>query len=320
MFETLMLFPSLSALLPGLLQLPEGMGRVLLLFAVLAGFVLMELRCGKENPRTSLARRSLRINLSTLVMNDVLLSLLSTSFLLVLAERVARRGLLDGLGDPWRGLATFVLLDLTLYFWHRTCHALPWLWRFHRIHHSDPFLNVSTAFRLHLVEVLLTTVIKAGFILVTGVEVTLVLASETLVTLWVMFHHANLCVAGERWLAWLFTVPSLHRLHHSTQRDEHDRNYGFVFSFWDRLLGTLAVREPVDIGLNLTPPGNWLELFKLSFQPLHAPADAPLPSGLVERMIAEAAYYRAEKRGFASGFEMEDWVAAERQILAPRQR
>lgn len=312
MVETLVL-PLLSVVAPlELLQFPPGMGRVLLVLLGLAAFLILETRCGRESNRTATARRSYRINVGTLLANDTLFSLLSIPSLLILADQVSQHGLLAGIGHPWQDVVAFVLLDLTLYFWHRACHVFSWLWCLHKVHHSDPVVNVSTAFRLHFAEVLLTTLVKAGFILATGVDAALVLMAETAIALAVMFHHANLRVPGERWLKALFIVPSLHRLHHSVRRCEHDRNFGLVFSLWDRLLGTLAMGEPQRIGLSGIPPRNLLELL---FGLPSIPTPRVPPAKLVERMIAEAAYYRAEKRGFAAGFELEDWLAAEREIL-----
>lgn len=316
MAETLVL-PLLSMVIPlELLQFPPGMGRVLLVLVGLAVFLILETRFGRQSNRTAAARRSYRLNFGTLLVNDTLFSLLSIPSLLILADQVSQHGLLDGIGHPWRDIVAFVLLDLTLYCWHRACHVFPWLWCLHRVHHSDPVVNVSTAFRLHFIEVLLTTLVKAGFILATGVDAGLVLIFETIIALAVMLQHANLHLPGERWLAKLFATPSLHRLHHSVLRSQHDRNFGLVFSLWDRLFGSLAQGEPERIGLTGYVPQTLGELFQLGlpFPPRALPAQPDQAE--LRRMIAEAAYYRAEKRGFASGFELEDWLAAEREILA----
>ncbi len=316
MFETTILLPWLSMIAPwDGFQLPEGIGRVLLILLGLAGLLILETRCWREGNQIAAMRRSYRLNFGVLLVNDTLFSLLSISSLLILADRVSQRGLLDGIRHPWQDIVAFVLLDLTLYFWHRACHAFPWLWCLHKVHHSDPVVNASTAFRLHFAEVLLTTLVKAGFILATGVDTQLVLLAEALVALAVMFQHANLNVPGERWLKRLFIVPSLHRLHHSALRSEHDRNFGLVFSLWDRWFGTLAEGEPSRIGLHGIPPRNLIELFQLGLPSFQAP-QALTPLAEIEQMIAEAAYFRAEKRGFAPGSELEDWLAAEEEILA----
>jgi hypothetical protein len=178
-------------------------------------------------------------------------------------------------------------------------------------------MNVTTAFRLHFVEVVLTTLVKAAFVVVTGVEAAVLLANEAIITLLVMFHHANIRFPGERSLGHLLIVPSAHRVHHSTLRREHDNNYGAVFSFWDRLFGSYAEGEPVTIGLESVPGQGVLELLRYGLTT--GLAASPQASGnpnpqFLQRMIEEAAYYRAEKRGFAPGNDFLDWLEAEREV------
>jgi hypothetical protein len=208
---------------------------------------------------------------------------------------------------------------LALYAWHRLNHNCDALWMFHKVHHSDPHMNISTAFRLHFVEVVLTTVVKAVFVVATGVEATMLLANEAIITLFIMFHHANIRFKGERVLGSLLIVPSLHRRHHSVLRREHDSNYGAVFSLWDRLFGSFAESEPANIGLRAIPSLGVLELLRYGLSCTWTPsatpaAAAPSATPILDRMIAEAAYYRAEKRGFAPGNDYLDWIEAEKEI------
>jgi hypothetical protein len=127
--------------------------------------------------------------------------------------------------------------------------------------------------------------------------------------MFVMFHHTNLSFRGERWLGWLAIVPRLHRVHHSARRSEHDNNYGAVFSLWDRLFGTFRDLVPEEIGLRHVPGQNLVQLVKYGLSREMVP-DGPA----LRAMIAEAAYFRAEKRGFAPGHDFRDWVEAEREI------
>jgi hypothetical protein len=131
-----------------------------------------------------------------------------------------------------------------------------------------------------------------------------------------MFHHTNTAFAGEKYLAQVVIVPYLHRAHHSTERSEHDNNYGAVFSIWDRLFGTFIEREPKEIGIKNNSPQTVSGLVKLGFTPVN-PAPAPVyqMSADINAMIAEAAYYKAEKRAFTPGNELPDWLEAKREIL-----
>jgi sterol desaturase/sphingolipid hydroxylase (fatty acid hydroxylase superfamily) len=282
-------------------------------YAVLAMLPLLlacEAPFARKEGRPKDYRQSYLANCGTLVLNDILLSVASVSSLWFVAENYSDHGLLSGITNPWlQAAASFVLLDLVLYFWHRANHRFDWLWMFHKVHHSDRVMNATTAFRLHFVEVLMTAALKALFIVGLGVKASVVMANEAVITLFVMFHHANLAFPGERWLARWVIVPYLHRVHHSVRRKEHDRNYGAVFSWWDRLFGTLAELEPAELGLKHVPGQNPLQLVQFGFR---RPA-APSPKTL-HAMISEAAYYRAEKRGFTPGYEYRDWLEAEREI------
>ncbi|MEI7868018.1 MAG: sterol desaturase family protein [Candidatus Methylumidiphilus sp.] len=289
---------------------------ILCVFALL--FALEALGGYRSNPPKE-TRKSYLTNLGTLLMNDTLMSLMSVSALFLVAENFGHRGLLHGVSHPvLKEVLTFLSFDLTLYLWHRLNHTYDCLWMFHKVHHSDPTMNVSTAFRLHFVEVVLTAMVKSIFIMAMGVQSAVVLANEAVITLMVMFHHANIRFTGENWLGKLVIVPYLHRTHHSTLRQEHDNNYGAVFSFWDRLFGSFAEKEPEKIGVEAIPGLGVLELVRYglsaSWLPKPVAVNPQLSPQLEEHMIAEAAYYRAKARGFAPGYDYSDWLEAEKEI------
>ena len=295
-------------------DLTSGEARALTVLAAFWLLFALEARCAYRpvEPRTS--RQSYFANIGSFMLNDTLMSLLSVSTLWLIAERYADHGLLSGIANPaLKAVVSFVLLDLVLYLWHRANHSFDALWAFHKIHHSDRTMNVSTAFRLHGVEVFLTAVIKALFIAILGIDAAVLLANEAIVTVFVMFHHANIAFPGEGLLGRLFVVPRIHRAHHSSRRVEHDNNYGAVFSLWDRLFGTFTNVEPKTIGLSQVPGYGLLGLIRYGLPQL--PRRPSVKPETVQAMIAEAAYFRAEKRGFAPGYDFIDWVEAEREIL-----
>jgi len=289
-------------------------------FAVFMVFVVLfvlELNYPERRLPVKQLRQSYRTNIGLFVFNSIVMSLLSAVSLLVVAEHYSGRGLLSYIANPaWKGLLSFLALDLMLYCWHRISHRFDCLWMFHKVHHNDPYLNVSTAFRLHIVELLIITVLKSAYIILLGVDKSMVLTNETLLTLFIMFHHSNISFRGEKRLGQVIIAPYLHRAHHSTERNEHDSNYGAVFSLWDRLFSTLTEREPVEIGIKNDSPQTVLGLVKFGFtsaKPETAPAyemDLNLKA-----MIAEAAYYKAEKRAFTPGNELRDWLEAKREII-----
>ncbi len=268
--------------------------------------------------RKKLGNFSYLINMATFVFNSFILSVLSISSLLVLAERYQHTGLLSTYNQQDQLLFAFILFDLTLYLWHKANHKFDCLWRFHKVHHSDKSMNSTTAFRVHFIEVILSILVKALFIFFTGVETSVIAICEGVSTLFVMFHHLNVPIRGEKWFNWLFIAPSLHRVHHSSLRKEHDSNYGAVFSLWDRLFRTLKKSTPDEIGLINVKTLNFFELLTFGLLPdisgLPAKPNKKLKPENINWMVAEAAYYFSEQRGFAPGFDQLDWFKAEQQI------
>ena len=284
---------------------------LLMVFAIL---ITLERRAPKEKLPTKHLRQSYKTNLSLFIVNSIGMSLVSASSLLILAERYSNIGLLHSISSPaWKALLSFLLLDLLMYVWHKASHSFDCLWMFHKVHHNDPYLNITTSFRIHFLELFITNILKAILIVTLGIEEAMVLTSEAIMTLFVMFHHTNISFKGEKLLGQVIIVPSLHRTHHSTQRYEHDSNYGAVFSFWDRLFGTLVELKPAEIGIKGSSPQDLVNLIKFGFT-LHTPPSAQ-PVNL-DAMIAEAAYYKAEKRGFYPGNDLRDWLEAKREIIA----
>ena len=157
------------------------------------------------------------------------------------------------------------MLDLLMYLWHKASHSFDCLWMFHRVHHNDPYLNVTTSFRIHFLELVATNFLKATLIILLGIEQAMVVTSEAIMTLFIMFHHTNISFVGEKLLGYVIIVPALHRTHHSTQRSEHDSNYGAVLSLWDRLFGTLSELKSAEIGIKGSSPQDLINLIKFGF-------------------------------------------------------
>jgi sterol desaturase/sphingolipid hydroxylase (fatty acid hydroxylase superfamily) len=285
---------------------------LLIVFAVLSALEFIYPK--RKLPLKQLCR-SYRTNVSLFVFNSIVISLLSAAPLLMVAEHYSNRGLLSHISNPaWKALLSFLMLDLMLYFWHKASHRFDCLWMFHKVHHNDPYLNVSTAFRIHIVELLIITVLKSAYIIVIGVDQVMVLTNEALLTLFVMFHHSNISFRGEKRLAQVLIAPYLHRVHHSTERNEHDNNYGTAFSIWDRIFGTLIELEPAEIGIKNSSPQTVLGLVKFGFT-TENPVSAYEVKVDLKAMIAEAAYYKAEQRSFIPGNELRDWLEAKREII-----
>ena len=137
-------------------------------------------------------------------------------------------------------LASLLSLDLVIYLQHVMLHAIPALWRLHRVHHADLDFDVTTGLRFHPIEILLSMLIKFAAIAVLGPPVLAVVVFEVLLNATAMFNHGNvrLPLAVDRLLRWLVVTPDMHRVHHSWEDDETNSNFGFNLPWWDRLFGT----------------------------------------------------------------------------------
>jgi sterol desaturase/sphingolipid hydroxylase (fatty acid hydroxylase superfamily) len=302
----------LQSYLTWLVNISSG-GVAITLFMVFVLLVILEIYCPREKLLTKQLQRSYRANIELFVFNSVAMSLLSVPSLLILAERYGDRGLLNYIQNPgWKAVLSFLAIDWLLYFLHKACHSFDCLWMFHRVHHNDPYLNVSTAFRIHFLEILIINVMKAMLVIVLGINGTLLLANEAIIICFTMLHHTNISLRGEQFLGRVIITPYLHRVHHSTRRNEHDRNYGAVLSIWDRLFGTLAELKPEAIGVSGNSTQDLINLLKYGFT---MPESSSGQVVNLDVMIAEAAYYKAEKRGFYPGNELRDWLEAKREII-----
>jgi sterol desaturase/sphingolipid hydroxylase (fatty acid hydroxylase superfamily) len=152
-------------------------------------------------------------------------------------------------------LVSVLLLDLTIYAQHRLLHALPWLWRVHRVHHADPEVDVSTALRFHPLESVLSMLLKTGVVVAFGMAPSSVLTFEIALNGAAMFNHANASLPPrwERWIRIAIVTPDMHRIHHSTDVANANRNFGFCVPWWDWLFGSYrapggnAVRSSVGL-------------------------------------------------------------------------
>lgn len=152
-------------------------------------------------------------------------------------------------------LLTILLLDCWTYAWHRANHEMAFLWRFHRMHHSDPWMDVTTARRFHPGEILFSSILRLPLIFLLGIHLWELLLYGALMGLVVDFHHANIALPAreDRWLRGLIVTPAMHKVHHSRIRAETDSNYASLLSVWDRLFGTFRLRTDltaIRIGLD----------------------------------------------------------------------
>ncbi|WP_094551510.1 sterol desaturase family protein [Rubricoccus marinus] len=151
-------------------------------------------------------------------------------------------------------MGAVLLLDAWTYAWHRMNHRIPFLWRFHRVHHSDAQMDVTTASRFHTGEIVLSSALRVPLIVALGVTAWQLVLYETLMFAVVQFHHANIALPErvEAVVNKLIVTPAMHKVHHSRWQPETDSNYSAMLSVWDRLFRSFRRREAlheVELGL-----------------------------------------------------------------------
>lgn len=161
-----------------------------------------------------------------------------------------------------------LLLDFFIWLWHISNHKINFLWRFHKAHHSEQYLNATSALRFHLGELLLSVVVKSAILVIFGISFWIFALYEILVTFFAAFHHSNIKVPQrfQRLLECFIISPDMHRTHHSDLRDEHDSNYGVIFSWWDLLFQTFDTRSPINIGLKDIPEKSFFSFITFPFR------------------------------------------------------
>src|SRR6266513_2836287 len=181
-------------------------------------------------------------------------------------------------------IVAVIVLDLAIYFQHVLFHAVPVLWRLHRMHHADLEFDVTTGVRFHPVEILLSMVIKLGVVLALGAPALAVLIFEVLLNATSMFNHGNVLLPQpiDRVLRTIVVTPEIHRVHHSIEPPETNSNFGFNLPWWDRLFGTYraqpaAGHDAMTIGIEQFRDARELRLDRMLLQPFrHEIGNYPL--------------------------------------------
>lgn len=175
----------------------------------------------------------------------------------------------------WLNILVFLLLfDLAIYWQHRLFHVVPWLWRFHRMHHTDVDYDLTTGSRFHPCSILISAAIKIALVIVLGASAAAILTAEVVLNVTAMFNHSNLKLpqSMDHKLRKILVTPDMHRIHHSTDSIEHNANFGFNFPWWDRIFGSYLDQpkmshEDMDIGITGFQDRKSIDIFPLLIQP-----------------------------------------------------
>ena len=260
----------------------EPIVRLALFFGVLGALMLAEAALPRRRraiPRLTRWTGNLGIVVIDTLLLRLIFPLAAVGFALIAEAR--GWGLFNIVDAPgWLAvLVSLLALDLAIYLQHVMFHAVPALWRLHRMHHADLDFDVTTGLRFHPIEILLSMGIKIGVVAALGPPAVAVLVFEVLLNATSMFNHSNLKLplGLDRVLRLVVVTPDMHRVHHSIHPNETNSNFGFNLPWWDRLLGTYTPQprdghDAMTIGIEqFRTPGD-LRLDRMLVQPLKGPA------------------------------------------------
>jgi sterol desaturase/sphingolipid hydroxylase (fatty acid hydroxylase superfamily) len=197
-----------------------------------------------RRPTTVSRARHWLNNLSLVVLNTLILRFVFPAAAVGMAITSQQQGwgLFNNADWPliYKVILSVVILDFVIWLQHVMVHAIPVLWRLHRVHHADPDYDTTTGLRFHPIEILFSMLVKFGAIILLGPPVVAVIIFEVILNGMAMFNHGNVSLPGklDRWVRFILVTPDMHRVHHSVEDHETNSNFGFNLSIWDRLFGT----------------------------------------------------------------------------------
>lgn len=233
------------------------------IFLVIFAAVATAERLVPRRPAHASRPRRWATNITITVLNTISLRLLAI-LLPLLAVGAALDATTSGIGffnqRDWpiwlEWLLAVLIFDFAIWAQHLVTHKVPLLWRLHRVHHADLDMDVTTAIRFHPIEIALSMLLKIGLVYVIGPAAGAIVLFEVLLNGTALFNHGNITLPPrlDAILRRVIVTPDMHRVHHSVHRHEHDSNYGFALSIWDRLFGTYVAQpgaghDGMEIGL-----------------------------------------------------------------------
>ena len=217
-------------------------------------------------------------NIGIVVFNTVVLRVLfpTAAVGLALAAEANGWGLFNALPVPalLAVVLSVAIMDFAIYLQHVLVHAVPVLWRLHRMHHADLDFDVTTGARFHPIEIVISMGIKLMVVSALGAPALAILVFEVILNATAMFNHGNVRIPNnvDRVLRWIVVTPDMHRVHHSVIPEETNSNFGFNLPWWDRLFGTYAAQPQgghgaMAIGIEQFREGRDLRLDRMLVQP-----------------------------------------------------
>ncbi len=206
-------------------------------------------------------------NISLFIINSIIVKIFLFSLILFATKN--KVGFFYTYMISYQLLISLILLDLITFWLHVAYHKVPFMWKLHKLHHSDNEMNVTTSFRFHIGELAFSIIIKSIVIVFLGIKLEHFLLYETLFLTNVMFQHSNLSIGKfDKVYRFIFTSPDMHKVHHSNIQEETDSNYTSLLSVWDRIFKTYKENNPKKIVFGVRGLENEQTLKKMLLTPL----------------------------------------------------
>jgi sterol desaturase/sphingolipid hydroxylase (fatty acid hydroxylase superfamily) len=241
----------------------------IIILSFLLFLLIIENKFPKRKFSTSIKLNSYLTNTYIILFNNIIFYLLQFGALYYFSQNLFSLNLLSNLdySNTLILISILIFLDLIIYYWHKLNHTFPFLWIFHKTHHTEIYLNSLSGLRFHIGELVLSVIFKSILlIMILGIPIKLILISESIVILFSIFHHSNINLIKENFISNILITPKLHQVHHSIIQKEYDSNYGVVLSIWDRLFKTYNNKEIKQIGLGKIKFQNFIDFLKFGFK------------------------------------------------------
>lgn len=233
----------------------------------LAIFILLELWKPERKYLKEIKKNSYVTNIELFVFNNVITYFAGLSAVYLLVHNFSLHQSFQQIPVWGQYVVGIVLLDFIIWIWHLVNHKITFLWLFHQTHHSEKYLNATSALRFHIGELVFSVIYKSTILIVLGIPLYVFFLYEFLITLFAIFHHSNIALPNRvrNIVEYFFITPRLHRVHHSDKRQEHDSNYGVIFVWWDKIFKTQQKRAPKNIGLSYGGEKNFVSFLLMPF-------------------------------------------------------
>ena len=188
-------------------------------------------------------------NIALALINALVIGILFSGITLIVANYTEENNFgfvhLFNLSELQYSILAFIIMDMWNYTWHRINHIVPFLWRFHKMHHSDPNMDATTSIRFHFGEIIISSALRLVIIFLVGIPIWVLIFYDTTLLICTIFHHSNIQLPDkvDKLVRFVIVSPNMHKVHHSRIKIETDSNYSSFLTIWDRIFGSFRLKD-----------------------------------------------------------------------------